>query len=351
MSDIQVTVMAEGMDGLKPMATFALFAYNQEEYVAEAVRSAFAQTYRPLQVILSDDASTDRTFEVMQEVARDCPPDISLLLNRNPHNLGVARHINKVVGLARGEVLVLAAGDDISLPHRTGVSVEAVLNDGLKRRALHATVINMDASGHVLYERRNPYRDVTDSPRAVLERDIYLTGSSVAVLRGMYTYFPALNVDVVNEDKVTAFRCSFFGGAIYLDQPVTKYRLGVGVSTLHGDILQGREDPALESRYIRTGLMRRMSVLKQAKVDAASCILSGQLTPDVQACLDRQVKSVSGLLHFVENPTWLGFPSLFSAGGFNRKTLKIAILFLVPSVFRHYKTWRRNAVARREISA
>ncbi len=119
---------AGGMQGCagaaqRPLATFTVFAYNQEAYVAEAVRGALAQTYRPLQVILSDDASTDRTFEVMVEEAQACPADIQLVLNRNESNAGIANHINKVIGMCDGEYVVLSAGDDVSLPQRTAVSI------------------------------------------------------------------------------------------------------------------------------------------------------------------------------------------------------------------------------------
>lgn len=53
----------------RPLVTFALFAYNQEKYIREAVDGAFSQTYEPLEIILSDDCSSDRTFEIMQEMA------------------------------------------------------------------------------------------------------------------------------------------------------------------------------------------------------------------------------------------------------------------------------------------
>ena len=51
----------------RPLVTFALFAYNQEEFIREAVEGAFAQTYEPLEIILSDDCSSDRTYEIIQE--------------------------------------------------------------------------------------------------------------------------------------------------------------------------------------------------------------------------------------------------------------------------------------------
>ena len=53
----------------KPLLTYCLVTYNQEKYVRESVLSAFAQTYLPLEIVLSDDCSTDRTFEIMRELA------------------------------------------------------------------------------------------------------------------------------------------------------------------------------------------------------------------------------------------------------------------------------------------
>ena len=325
----------------RPLATFALFAFNQQDFVREAVRAALAQTYRPIEIILSDDASSDRTFEIMEEEAKACPADVCLILNRNDQNLGIGNHINKVVGMSRGEILVLAAGDDISLPHRTQVSVDALLADSQNRLALHGTVTNVDAFGIKLHDRWNPHRAIVDCPEAVLENDAYLTGSSVAVRRSMYTDFPKLNADVVNEDKVTAFRCALFGGAIYLNQPVTMYRAGVGVSTLQGQVLRGREDPTLESRYIRTNISRRLSVMRQVQVDAGSAALISRMTPTLRARINDMVASLARVLRFVDSPTLSGLPALFASGGFNRKTLKIATGFLAPRIYRHYKLVRQ----------
>lgn len=53
----------------RPLVTFKLFAYNQEDYTREAVQGAFAQADEPLEIILSDDCSCDRTYQIMQEMA------------------------------------------------------------------------------------------------------------------------------------------------------------------------------------------------------------------------------------------------------------------------------------------
>lgn len=108
----------------RPLVTFALFAYNQEQYVREAIESAFAQTYQPLEIILSDDCSPDSTFMIMQEMAAAYSGPHKVSARQSPQNRRVLRHVLDVAKLARGKYLVVAAGDDISVPHRTERLVE-----------------------------------------------------------------------------------------------------------------------------------------------------------------------------------------------------------------------------------
>ena len=50
-----------------PLVSFCVKCYNQERYIGEALEGAFAQTYRPLEIVISDDASTDRSWEIITE--------------------------------------------------------------------------------------------------------------------------------------------------------------------------------------------------------------------------------------------------------------------------------------------
>jgi len=108
----------------RPLVTFALFAYNQEQYVREAIEAAFAQTYEPLEIILSDDCSPDRTFAIMQEMAAAYSGPHRVIARQSPQNRRVLRHVLDVARMAQGKYMVVAAGDDISMPQRTAKLVE-----------------------------------------------------------------------------------------------------------------------------------------------------------------------------------------------------------------------------------
>lgn len=108
----------------RPLVTFALFAYNQEQYVREAIEAAFAQTYEPLEIILSDDCSPDRTFAIMQEMAAAYSGPHRVIARQSPQNRRVLRHVLDVARMAQGKYMVVAAGDDISMPERTAKLLE-----------------------------------------------------------------------------------------------------------------------------------------------------------------------------------------------------------------------------------
>ena len=105
-----------GNDGPRPLVTLAVITYNQEQYIREAVDGALAQTYSPLQIIISDDCSPDATFDIAEDIVNKYEGPHDVLLNRNDPNLGIGKHVNKVMGLVKGDLVVLGAGDYISIP-------------------------------------------------------------------------------------------------------------------------------------------------------------------------------------------------------------------------------------------
>ncbi len=113
------TLPPETSDSL-PLVTFALLAYNQEKYIREAVEAALAQDYPNLEIIISDDGSQDETVKVAQVTIDSYPIERNALLRVTTSNLGPFRHVLDVASFARGDLIILAAGDDVS--HTSRVS-------------------------------------------------------------------------------------------------------------------------------------------------------------------------------------------------------------------------------------
>lgn len=114
----------------QPLVSFVLIAYNQEKFIREAINGALSQTYEPMELVLSDDCSSDRTFEIMKEMAAAYTGPHRIVLNRNAKNLGIGTHFQQAVALSGGRWIVAAAGDDISIPERVAKCMEIVMTHG-----------------------------------------------------------------------------------------------------------------------------------------------------------------------------------------------------------------------------
>ncbi len=87
--------------------------YNGENFITEAIDSILAQTFSDFELIISDNASTDKTEELCRMYAER---DQRIWYYRNDQNMGAAWNINRLVDLARGEYFKWAHYDDICRP-------------------------------------------------------------------------------------------------------------------------------------------------------------------------------------------------------------------------------------------
>ncbi|WP_200833064.1 glycosyltransferase [Spiribacter sp. SSL99] len=210
----------------RPLVTFALFAYNQEQYIREAVEGAFAQTYEPLEIILSDDCSTDRTFQIVSQMAEGYMGPHRVAVRRNGSNLGLAAHVNAVLENVNGEIVVLAAGDDISLPERTEISVTCLQNNPRATAALMSGDV-IDDAGKVIGERLS-WSEIGAEGIQTLEDLLqwrHVTfGAARAFRRNVHSFFGPLNESCPTEDTPILLRSLICGSNVLSSSKAIHYR-------------------------------------------------------------------------------------------------------------------------------
>lgn len=211
------------MDKRKPLVSYVVTAYNIENFIEDSVKCAFAQTYSPLEIILSDDCSQDRTFEIMKSMAEKYEGPHKIVLNRNEQNLGITRHMNKAyLELATGEIIVAAHGDDISLPERTAKSVEFLLNNP-DFTACSFSINAVDEEGKLLKHQPNIVEQIR-----TYSFNTEAVANIPAPSRSFYKYvmeqFGPLNDDCPTEDELISFRSLLLGKNALLPDVAVKYR-------------------------------------------------------------------------------------------------------------------------------
>lgn len=209
-----------------PRITLLLFAFNQAAVVGDAVRACFAQTGEPLEIVLSDDASTDGTYAQLQRLAAGYVGPHHVRVRRNAVNLGVGAHYNAAVADCCGQLIVTAAGDDISLPHRVRTLAAAWDATGQQADLLASHLIDMDVQGMDVGVLRVDDLANWRTPDDWVHKRPYVVGASHAFTRRMFERFGPIRADVPYEDQVMALRAACMGGGITLGEPLLRYRRG-----------------------------------------------------------------------------------------------------------------------------
>ncbi len=111
------------MSARSPKVSVGMPVYNGERYVADAIESMLAQTFPDFELIISDNASTDRTEEICRGYAA---ADSRVHYYRNEHNLGANRNFNRAFELSAGEYYMCCAHDDMRAPTFLTRCVEAL---------------------------------------------------------------------------------------------------------------------------------------------------------------------------------------------------------------------------------
>ena len=207
----------------KPLVSYVLTAYNIEDFIEESVKCAFAQTYENLEIILSDDHSTDGTYDIMKQMAQEYQGPHKVVLNRNEQNIGITKHMNKCyLELAQGDIIIAAHGDDISIPERTDICVNYLLEHP-DYTAVSMSMEAVDENGKRL---ETDLHDAKVSELKVLD---FSTGGNIpapsrAFYKKVMTSFGPLNDDCPTEDELITFRALMLGKNALLPQVGVYYR-------------------------------------------------------------------------------------------------------------------------------
>lgn len=218
------------MNTTHPLVSLCIFTYNQEKFIEEALSGAVKQTYDNLEIIVSDDCSTDNTFSIIQKFVNAYSGPHKIIINRNEKNLRHREHFNRVIyNLVHGDIIAVGAGDDINLPDRVQETVD-FFNANPQVISLHfeseQVDVNLNPLNKDLPLSHNMYSVITldDYVNKWNSRSWLYSGDSRAFRKEVIKFFPPLEVSH-NEDLPFFVRCLILGASAIIRKPLVLHRI------------------------------------------------------------------------------------------------------------------------------
>lgn len=258
--DEAVTQPAETMTG--PSVSIIVCAYNAEKYIRQTLESLIAQSYDALEIMVVDDASTDRTPEIVRDYARR---DARVRIVTHTVNRGLAHGRKTGMAEASHELLTFIDADDIAMPKMIERLVEELLADD-KRLGVSAYRIYFDDDRDFGVQKVGPttwedYMRLYDGQKLVFLSYPNLVRKTDVLAVGGYRVDVIPNDDGIRyedfcEDLDMWCRMSDLSADgryfITLKEPLSRYRKPAGsMSTKNVRIMQDK------MRWIKDCLRRR----------------------------------------------------------------------------------------------
>ncbi|MBU6400565.1 MAG: glycosyltransferase [Verrucomicrobia bacterium] len=220
--------------------------YNHVRYIECCLDSIRNCGYRPLEVLVLDDGSTDNSFEVAQAWAGRCVEQGMKFHVARQTNQGLPKTLNRLVARAAGQFILIIASDDYLLPGGVDLRVGALLAHP-SWLAVFADAIVVDEAGRKIHE--SALRDLLRSdkralanPRTIAMELILrwgVPGGTLLVRRSAYD--PVVGVGPYDEslpfeDRDFHLKALARRGVGFIDSTVSAYRL-------HGENFSRLKDP------------------------------------------------------------------------------------------------------------
>jgi glycosyltransferase involved in cell wall biosynthesis len=217
----------------KPLISITICTYNHEKYIAECLESVFNQNYSPLEIIISDDHSNDKTVDIIYSVLNKYSDRTDFKFIENKTNLGYSGGGNwrAAYRLTHGEFVIQFCGDDIMHPNMISEIVREWQSTGSMLVTVNAKIIDENS----LYLQRNRISDDEELNNSLesLARDganHTVFGAGTGYDRRLFEAFPQTTGNppaiLFTQDIIFPYYAYLIGGGCsVLREPLMSYRI------------------------------------------------------------------------------------------------------------------------------
>jgi glycosyltransferase involved in cell wall biosynthesis len=231
--------MREAMlTGNIPPITIGLPVYNGERYLEEALKAILSQTFEDFSLMICDNASTDRTYEICQTYEAQ---DTRIQCFRNEQNIGGARNFNRVFSLSKSEYFKWAACDDLIAPEFLKICIEILEREPEVILAYTKNRL-IDAEGKIIGTYEDGLNLVSASPHGrflQVFHNIWMANPAFGLIRSDAIKKTRLFMNYPNSDLVWLAELSLYGQ--FREAPYYLFYRRLHPSSIGGASLSGKK--------------------------------------------------------------------------------------------------------------
>jgi len=241
--------------------SYCLICYNQEKFILAAVKSALNQKAKNLEIIISDDCSTDNTFSIISKYIQTYNGEHKIILNRNETNYGLIKHLNKVITeLASGEIIILASGDDVSFPIRTANTIKIFKKyHDVQAVTSQKCVINSNGGIQNVSANKDATSKRYNLKLAMAIPGFMVGGVALSFRKSLFSFFGPISNDCPTEDSTIRNRALLIGDIYESESTWSYYRIHENNMSLPSNIHR------LKTKKIQNQLLNDVNIAYRRK--------------------------------------------------------------------------------------
>lgn len=219
--------------GRKPLVSIVVITYNSSKYILETLESTKAQLYQNIELIISDDCSTDNTLEICRKwIEENRARFIQCELLTVGKNTGIPSNCNRGIVASAGQYLKIIAGDDILLENCIALNMNCI-NNKKGARVLHSNAFEFYDSEFIEEKPKKLFNSCFFNIKINAKQqfnylifDWPINASTLFFEKSIFEEFGLYNEDLKVEDWSYLLNLTSKKIKIdYLDAYTTKYRI------------------------------------------------------------------------------------------------------------------------------
>lgn len=205
----------------KPLVSICIPNYNNAKYLDACIRSALNQIYGNTEVVLVDDNSMDKSWNIVQKYSK------KIKIYKNKSNMGQPKNTNKCVGLSRGKYIVILHSDDMLLPDFAAKLVPILERNPNVGMAAGERILTNEINKRITI---SPFYNTNCVIPGIKQAKVFMFTSflpcQVLLRRDIFEKIGGVDErHVVNLDGLLWFRCALQGDVAYIQDSVSVYRV------------------------------------------------------------------------------------------------------------------------------